>query len=418
MRTSRSATIFMMLAGIASCAAHGRAPAQSLPTQDPRSFFPQETIQGADQVDRLKREAEEAMLKTAASFTDGCPSQAAQQLYDGLKSNLATLQQIRSDAQRLNDQAAQGLAQCLRQQAALAATCQNAYRALPYATTKQAAEVALAATNKALLQLRSLQCVARCNKTARLLYPEISFTTGNGPVVVPNPSTGQVEVCTQWDKGAFAANFDPGDGQLIAQVRSKLPRCPQKETIYTCTEWDVNAVVAKLREQASIPAAATDFRLSVPTRSLEIISGLQGDDITRPVRICAQPPGNAMLTANLADNPLSVLSLSGCGQTTRIAYDPFLIGPRKTTIEVHRLTDATLSYQAAPSITVGSNPPSAGLAIAIMFLDLTKPEFRSACNTARDLVVTGPSRVTVTTKALDLPYVCLEPVMAGVVRNP
>ncbi len=367
----------------------------------------QTIINNAEKINQWKNEALAAAQKTVRDFT-GCPSNAAQTLYNNLKNKRSSLQQIIAAA-NLADQQAQAARQTCRNTvpntAAFRTACDLAYNNLPFAGIKAAAQVALNAVNAAINVLKNLKCISGCNKTASLVFPTVSIQAGE-------PQTVDITICTQWQPGQFTFNSDAGNGELSASVLAKLPKCKATTTFRLAgCEWRLDVLLDNLKRIRVIPPEVElrQVNLDIPTTRVRYISGIN-QTCSQPLRVCKQFTASGTVTFELGSNPIASLqsalqSVTGnCTQeiTVGCLNPPFGLTPVYSTIQIPDPTKARITWEGA-RIKPGS-----------ITVDLTK--FRSAC-TPKPLKIPGPPQINIGKQVVNFPFLCLQPQFRNLVAN-
>ena len=418
----KTLTGLVTLAAIGCCLALTAAPAQDgrrcWPPEPPagsattsldqaiRACFPREDIPPFEQVCSFRDQASAALNKTAADFF-GCPSSAAQEVYNQLKANLERLRQIQGEAQGVTPvKKAQWLHNC--QQTFRCRNCSTLVDRLEVLwegpPLSQSVTAAIAATERALAHLRGLKCFNECKKTAKVVIPKVGLQLAQAQ------SSAQAQVCTEWDGGTFSANFDSGNGRLSPAVNSRLPKCARAETVSLCSDWNGTALLAKLKEQRVVPPDVTpaDLQVNIPDRELRVVAGLTETNCGKPVRICKQARGNQKVLADPGADPLAALARADCAEAVEVgcAQPAFGLTPTFTTIKVPDPARAKVSWKGG-----SSGPGSAAV-------DLSRPEFQPSCNPKPSPGLPGFPKVKSEEVFLDLPFVCLDPEQVSVVANP
>lgn len=367
----------------------------------------QVVIQNAEKINQWKNEALAAAQKTVKDFT-GCPSNAAQTLYNDLKNKRASLQQIISAANAA-DQQAQAARQTCRNSVPNNATfktaCDLAYNNLPFAGIKASAQAALSAVNTAIYVLKNLKCISGCNKTATLVFPTVSIQSGE-------PQTVDIKVCTQWEPGEFIFNSDAGNGELSAFVLAKLPKCKATSTFQLAgCEWKLDVLLDNLKRIRVIPpdVELSQVKLDVPTSRVRYISGFN-QTCSQPFKICKQFTSSGTVTFDLGGNPIASLqsalqNVTGtCTQEVTVGClnPPFGITPTYSTIQVPDPTKAKITWEGG-RLRPGS-----------ITVDLTK--FRNAC-TPKPLKIPGIPKIDIGKQVVNFPFLCLQPQFSNLVAN-
>jgi hypothetical protein len=390
----------------------------------PQSFFNHvkgRVIAGADKINQWKSDAEAAARKTVNDF--GCSSSAAQTFYNGLKNKRAQLVNTKNALEEADGQAREARDRCKQVLPNyLDPQCDAQYNGLIFRAQADAAGAAIAAIDKALNVLRNLQCVAGCNKPARLIYPVFGLESPAGlnfrraelalgnviTSFIKQQGSAEVRVCTRWERGSFSANFDSGNGELSASVSAKLPKCSETKTYPICTEWDINMVLPKLKQLRLVPpeVQAPDISIDVPNKEVQIVSGVTEGNCSQPVTVCKR--ASISINIDTGANPLSVLPGADCLETAVIgcANPPFNLTPIFATVQVPDITQTRISWKAG-AIRGGS-----------IIVDLTRPEFGGACKSTTLPPVPPPPKLNFRRQDLTLPYVCAEVRRARLVTNP
>jgi hypothetical protein len=367
----------------------------------------QVVIQNAEKINQWKSEALAAAQKTAKDFT-GCPSNAAQNLYNNLKNNRASLQQIIAAA-TVADQQAQAARQTCKNTVPNTATfktaCDVAYNNLPFVGIKVSAQAALNAVNAALNLLKNLKCISGCSKTATLVFPTVSIQPGE-------PQTVDIRVCSEWEPGQFTFNADSGNGELSASALAKLPKCNATKTFRLAgCEWKLDVLLDNLKRIRLIPPEVQlpQVKLEVPTSSVRYISGFN-QSCSQPFKICKQFTSSGTVTFDLGANPIASLqsalqSITGtCTQEITVGcLNPvFGLTPVYSTIQVPDPTKAKITW------TDGRLNPGS------IMVDIT--QFRTAC-TPRPLRIPGPPKIIIGKQVVNFPFLCLQPQFSNLVAN-
>lgn len=366
-------------------------------------------IQYANQVNQWKNEAIAAAQKTADDFT-GCPSSAAQNLYNDLVDKRTKLNGVVAQATAAEAQAIAARASCYNlvgNNTVFRAGCTAAYNSLPFAAIKASAQAALAAVNSAIAVLKALKCISGCNQTAKLVFPTVSVKAGPPQ---PGPS---ITVCTQWTPGQFSYNIDPGNGDLSASVYAKLPKCATTKTFSAVgCEWDINLLLPVLKRLNLVPPAVEirDLTLNVPNQSVQVITGFT-QSCSQPLEVCTQVNASANISFGLGTDPITSLKNAmqsvnqQCAQRTTVGClnPPFGIAPVFSTIQLPNPTRASISWRGR--ISPGS-----------VTVDLTRGEFSVACK-AKPLSIPGLPQITTGKQVLTFPFLCLQPQFKNLVAN-
>ncbi len=408
MKTLKTAILLMfatLIGGLTPSAAWAQDVSQCLP---PEAFPP------TAQVTSLRDEAIAARNKTSADFS-GCPSSAAQELYDRLQANLTTLQRIRDRVQSVNPQSVSqlSLAQTCRSSAPCSSSnnptigprCDALARrlAIEWSTISQTVTNAISATEQSLANLRSLRCFTECNRIAKLVGPRIILQ----PIQLRNPF--QVPVYTGWNAGSFSVNFDSGEGKLSQSVRSKLPQLTGKETISICPEWNTASLLEKLKQQKIVPAdvTASNLQISAPERDLRIVSSITQTTCSKQVKVCQRTTGGQKILADGKADPLALLSRSDCAETVEIgcSQPAFGLTANFTQVKVQDLTRVKISWDRSSSGR-GS-----------VTVDLSKPEYIPSCNPRPTPPLPILPELEFKEFFIDLPFVCSEPRLINLVAR-
>jgi hypothetical protein len=367
------------------------------------------TIQYANQVNQWKNDALAAAQKTAEDFT-GCPSPAAQNLYNSLLDHRSKLNTVIAQATAAEVQAIAARANCFNlvgSNDVFRAGCVAAYNSLPFAGIKSSAQAALAAVNAAITVLKALKCVSGCNQSARLVFPTVSVQAGSSQ---PGPS---ITVCTQWTPGQFSYNADTGPGELTASVTAKLPKCAATKTynLVAC-DWDIELLLPALKRLELVPPSVQirDITINVPTQNVQVISGFN-NNCNQPLEVCTQVNASANISFGLGTDPITSLknamqSISQqCTQKTTVGClnPPFGITPTTSTLQIPDPTRASISWSGR--ITPGR-----------VTVDLTRGEFRASCK-AKRLEIPGLPKITIGKQVINFPFLCLQPQLKNLVAN-
>ena len=366
-------------------------------------------IQYASQVNQWKNSALAAAQKTADDFT-GCPSTAAQNLYNDLIDKRTKLNAVIGQATAAEAQAVAARTNCYNlvgNNTVFRAGCTAGYNSLPFAGIKASAQAALAAVNSAIAVLKSLKCVSGCNQTAKLVFPTISVRAGE-------PQSGpSVTVCTQWTPGQFSYNIDPGNGDLSASVYAKLPKCTATKTFSAVgCDWDINLLLPVLKRLNLIPPTVqvTDLTINVPNQSVQVVTGFN-QSCSQPLEVCTQVNASADISFGLGTDPITSIknamqSVSQqCARKTTVGClnPPFGIAPVVSTIQIPNPTRASISWRAR--ITPGR-----------VTVDLTRGDFSVACKPKR-LSIPGLPKITTGKQVLNFPFLCVQPRFKNLVAN-
>jgi len=366
-------------------------------------------IKNAEKVQQWKNDAMAAAQKTAEDFT-GCPSPAAQSLYNDLKTKRTHLNQVIMDATAADAQATQARQTCrntVPNTPAFKAACDAAYNNLPFSTIKGTAQAALATVNTAITALKNLKCVSGCSQTASMVFPAVNVTPG------PTQSA-DITVCTQWEPGQFNFNANSGNGELSASVLAKLPKCKQTQTYRLAgCEWKLDVILNSLKSLKIIPPEVTlpQFSLNVPAKSVQIINGFNQSSCSQPFKVCTGISGSAKFEFQLGSNPLTSLQnamqsvASSCTQQTTVGClnPPFGISPTFATVQIPDPTRAQIRWTASARLKPGS-----------ISFDLTK--LGNACN-PRPLKIPGLPVVKIGKQVVNFPFLCLQPQLSNLVAN-
>ncbi len=369
----------------------------------------QTVIQYANQVNTWKTDALAAAQKTAKDFT-GCPSTAAQNLYNDLIDKRTKLTGVIAQAAAAETQAVTARANCFTlvgNDPVLVQGCVAAYSSLPFTGIKTSATSALGAVNTALGVLSSLKCVSGCNQTAKLVFPTLGVQPGD-----PQPGPA-ITVCTQWTPGQFSYNIDPGNGDLSASVYAKLPKCAATRTLSAVgCRWDINILLPVLKRLNLVPPSVevTDVTLDVPTQSVRVLTGFT-NSCSQPLEVCTQVNASASISFGLGTDPITSLkdamqSVSQqCSQKTTVGCTnpPFGIAPQFSNVQIPNPLRATISWNTR------INPGR-------ITVDLTRGEFRAACHPT-PLSIPGPPKITTGKQTINFPFLCLQPQLRNLVAN-
>ncbi len=366
-------------------------------------------IKNAEKVQQWKNDAVAAAQKTAEDFT-GCPSPAAQSLYNDLKNKRTHLNQVVIDATAADAQASQARQTCkntVPNTAAFKAACDLAYNNLPFSTIKASAQTALTSVNLAIAALKNLKCVSGCSKTASMVFPTVSITPGSA-------QTADITVCTQWDPGQFNFNANSGNGELSASVLAKLPKCKQTQTYKLAgCEWKLDVILANLKLLKIVPPEVTlpQLSLDIPNQSVKIINGFNQGTCSQPFKVCTGISGSASFDFQLGANPVTSLQnamqsvASSCTQQTTVGClnPPFGIAPTYATVQIPDPSKAQIKWTGALKVKPGS-----------ITFDLTK--LGNAC-TPRPLKIPGLPVVKTGKQVVNFPFLCLQPQLSNLVAN-
>jgi hypothetical protein len=374
-------------------------------------------VNGGDQLNQFKNEADAAARKTVKDFTS-CPSPAAQTLYDDLEAKRDRASSTQNEAAKADRDALAARDDC-KAKTHLDDQCNTSYNGLSFRITAETARATVASLNASLQALKSLKCVSGCDKSARLLYPAFqtqppskagntalvsSKLTGIAPVGLNLPTS--INYCAAWDPGSLKGNFDSGNGQLTASVTATLPHCTQTGTLACCSEFDLAALLPRLKKLALVPPdlTASDLNLSIPNKSLTAITGVQTATCSQTLKICKR--SSATVSVNLGTNPFSTTP-SGCQEWADVGCATPPLGLQATTsaVSVPDLTHAKLSWK-------GSKLKGGSIEV-----DLSKPDFQGLCKRGCDTQISTPNP-HIGTKSIDLGWACLAPRFTGVVGRP
>jgi hypothetical protein len=364
------------------------------------------TITNANKVNEWKNQALAAANKSAQDFA-GCPSNAAQNLYNDLKSKKTLLEKVIADATAADQQALQARTNCRNQFPGFQSACNIAYNNLPFVAIKANAQAALQAVNSAINVLKNLKCISGCNQTAKLVFPTVSVKPGPSQ---PGPT---ITVCTEWEPGQLKYNADSGNGELAADVYARLPKCKKTQTYpLTGCDWQVNLLLPVLKRLNIVPPSVQVGELSVniPTQNVQVLSGFT-NTCSQPLKICTQVTTGTQITFGLGADPIgSLLSAmqsvkSNCNQEQTIGClnPPFGISPTFNTVQIPDPRRARISW-------------SGGINRGSVTVDLTLQAYSVACK-VKPLNIPGLPQITAGKQTINLPYLCLQPQWKNVVAN-
>jgi len=366
-------------------------------------------IEGDDQLPNWLNEARDLANKTASNF-EGCPSDAAQGFYNGLKNKRERAIGIRDAAERENSRAESAERDCQHSPGAnipgYAALCRTAYNGLPFRGIKDTANSVIGAIDYALAVLRGLRCV-RC--------------TGNGSlaITVPTlekweltrPSSAQgLEVCTRWE-GNFS--YSVGTEGLSAQIQNALPRCTRKQRINFC-DWDITLLVPELKRLNIVPPNAGSVRIeSIPTKRIEVITGLRQDNCREQLRLCTRVAGSMTVPFDTGGDPVNSLRSAmasieaHCQEQTSVACTdpPFGLTPVTSTIDVPDYSRVRISWETPCG-------PSAAIEV-----DLTQQNFHFACKATCAPPIPGLPVAKFGQRVIRFPFICANSQTLNVVEK-
>lgn len=368
-------------------------------------------IANADKLAGWKNDAGNALNKTAKDFTD-CPSPAAQNLYDDLKRKLEQAKETERLANEADRQAVEARENCKRT-TRLNNQCDASYNSLSFRATAGAAAATAESLQKAIKALKELKCPSGCNKTGRIVYPNIQSPIGMEIVKVPAPPLGPVPVpfvkeityCSSWRRGEFWLNWDSGNGEFSGNWDLKLPKCEKTNTISVCTDWDLNLLLPKLQKLNIVPpnVSISDFKVEVPNKNINVISGIKQTNCNKPIKIAKRY--SITLNLELGSNPLQVLPKQGEDMVEVGCAEPaFGLEPISNNASVPDLTKVRISWKG---ITIKGG---------YIEIDMTKPELQATCKKGFGSSIKVPA-VNIGKGYLDLPYVCLQPRFIDVVAK-
>lgn len=367
------------------------------------------TIEGADQLNNWLNDARDNARKTARDFTD-CPSPVAQRIYDELKNKREKAIGVRDAAERENSRAEQAERECERSPGAnipgYVALCRTAYNGLPFRGIKDTANSVIGAIDYALAVLRGLKCV-KCdgNGSLAITVPTLEKWELTRPSSPPS-----IEVCTRWE-GNFS--YSVGTEGLSAQVRDALPRCTRKQRINFC-DWDITLLVPELKRLNIVPPNTVSVRIeSIPTKRIEVITGLRQDNCREQLRLCTRVAGSVTVPFDTGSDPINSLRSAmasieaNCQEQTSVACTdpPFGLTPITSTIDVPDYSRVRISWETpcgpAPAIEV----------------DLTQRNFHLACKSTCAPPLPGLPVATFGQRVIRFPFICANSRTVNVVQN-
>ncbi len=354
--------------------------------------------------------ANQAAQKTARDFT-GCPSQAAQNLYNDLRTQRTNAQTARAAAQQIRQNAQQALTQC-QQATGNNPLCLATYNGLPAHGWYTLANNTVQALTAAMNSLKALQCIDSCSQTAKLTVPTVSLS-GGGTQRITTPGVVDVDVCTHVDFGSVGYNFGTAaNGNLSQMVDYEGPHCDRTDTFKICLDWDISILLPQLQKLGLVPPGVQipNVSLDIPTRSLRVVSGLTTGSCSQPMRVCSQPSGSVTISFEPGQNPLEVLANSACSQWTTVAClnPPFGLRTTTSQIDVPNLTRAVVRWSG------GRLKPGS------VTIDLTEGRFSAACRGTRGLSFSVPQlpEISVGTQTHSFNWLCMQPHWRTLVANP
>jgi hypothetical protein len=382
-------------------------------------------IDGANQLQQWKNEAEAAARKTVSDFTD-CPSPAAQNLYNDLKQKLNRVREVKRLAEEEDRKAQEARNNCKK--VLPAGACDTAYNGLSFKATAAAAAGTIGTLETAMNALKNLKCPSGCNRTGKILYPYfqlLATQAGNFPstamvpvgginVPTPTPNVSRIldiSYCSAWNPGSFQANWDAGNGEFSAEVRAKLPECRETKKLSCCSEWDLAVVLPKLQKLNLIPpdVKISDLKISIPNKNITVISGVRAASCNQTVKVPKRfqqtgtfinvTPNNSPLNISLANYTVAEWADIGC------ASPAFGLEPISNTTSVPDITRVKFEWQGV-KVKTGS-----------VEVDMTKPEFKGTCKKGCSTTINIPEPQP-KKGSLDLPWACLEPRFVNVVAQP
>lgn len=389
-------------------------PAQSVPPAVQQiinglfQVFNNVVIPFADKVNQWKNDAQAAAQKTVADFT-GCPSPAAQNLYNDLRTKRTNLDQTIAMATQQDQAAQQARTNCRNQVPTnYRPACDAAYNGLPFAGIRVSAQAARNSVNAAMTALRNLRCISGCNQTASLLFPTVTVQ----PTTL-NVRTPSAQVCTQWRPGTLGFDTNTSGTTLSATVTAQLPACTRTETVSACN-WDLRVLLPVLQRVRLVPPEVTpaNIQITVPNRTIRVVSGLT-QSCSQPYRVCKTISTNANFQVDLTNNPLTNLQnvmngiSSQCTEwlTVGCSNPPFGLTATYQNVQVPDLTRAQISWSG------GRLQPGS------VTVDLTQAQFSVACR-AESLNLPGVPQLNIGTQRVNFPFLCLQPQMRTLVANP
>ncbi len=369
-------------------------------------------IKNAEKINQWKNDAIAAGKKTVEDFT-GCPSNAAQTLYNDLKNKRAWLNQVIADATAADQQAQQARATCkntVPNNTAFKAACDAAYNNLPFVGIKTSAQSALAAVNAAITTLKGLKCVSGCDKTVSLVFPIISAQPG---LTQPGPD---ITVCTEWEPGQFSFNSNTGNGELSASVNAKLPKCKKTQTfpISTC-EWNLNGILTNLKLLKIVPPEINlgEVSLDIPKTTVQVLNGFNQANCSQPLQVCKTINTQANITFDLGTDPITNLKnamqgiASSCTQQVTVGClnPPFGITPTYASVLISDPTKAKITWTGKPGVKAG-----------YVTVDVSKVQWSAFC-TPKPVKIPGPPSIKVGKQVINFPFLCGQLKYANLVAN-
>lgn len=369
-------------------------------------------VKNAEKINQWKNDAIEAGKKTVKDFT-GCPSNAAQDLYNDLKNKRDSLTQVIADATAADQQAQQARATCknsVPDNNAFKAACDAAYNNLPFVGIKTSAQTALNAVNPAITTLKGLKCVSGCDKTASLVFPTVSAQPG------PTQPGPNITVCTEWEPGQFLFNSNAGNGELSASVTAKLPKCKKTQTfpLSTC-EWNLGSILTNLKLLKIVPPEVNfgEVSLDIPKTTVQVLNGFTQGNCSQPLQVCTAVNTQANITFDLGTDPITNLKnamqgvTSSCVQQTTVGClnPPFGITPTYTSVQIADPTKAKITWTGKPGVKAGS-----------VTVDLSKAQWNAFC-TPRPVKIPGPPVIKVGKQVINFLFLCTQLKYANLVAN-
>lgn len=361
------------------------------------------TVQFLNQLDGWRTQAEQWGEQTAQDW-GSCPSPGAQQSYNQLRTWRNNVEASLQQAEQVRAQAEQARTNCM-QATNNAPLCSTTFNELPvqgWIAQLTATRTSLTASMQAM---RALRCVDGCDQTVSLSVPNPRVRSG-GFFELTAPGMVDVDVCTRMDMGEIGFNTQAVAAGNVGQVvEAEAPSCTRTETLSVCTDWDVDALLPRLQRLRVVPPRTPEISLTVPTRQLEVVSGIQQARCRRPLQVC-EPSGEVTLTFNQGED-LFQDGVLQCERRVTVACQdpPFGLVPQTQRIEVPDPTRARIGWRGG---TRGG-----------IEVDLTRPELRVACRGQdRTLRIPRPPQISVQSRLVELPFLCTRPSLRPVVANP
>jgi len=365
-------------------------------------------------VDDFNTWREDAQQGAAQGFEDfaGCPSNAAQSVYNELSSKKADAEAALITAEDIKDQAELAHQSCKETTpASYGHLCDTTYNTLSIHATIGVIEATIASLDSALVVLAALECPAGCDQSVVVTAPLIDVRPGR-PVRTRIPGRVDMDVCTQLDLGSFG--YDVGEatrGNVFRAAEFEAPSCGRTERISFCSNYDVEAVLPALQRLRIVPPSVEPGQLTidVPTRTVSVPVGVRPTRCRQPINVCTAVRGNANLDFDSSQSLLEVMGEVRCSRQTAIGCSspPFglRVDSRRVTIPDPQRT--TVSWRG-PRIRPGE-----------VEVDFTRGRLALRCRPDRDfqLDIPTPPRVVVRSQDYELPYLCMQSRWTDLVAN-